>query len=81
MTPSDTKIDYELSTFLHLHNDFLYNSHGSTCACHYPILVLRLTVGSAPRGRRAAHARGPLGGVCAFRSPLSHLLFSNFYML
>jgi len=35
MTPSDMNIDYKVSSFLHLHNDFLYNSLGSTCTCHY----------------------------------------------
>ena len=35
MTPSDMNIDYKVSSFLHLHNDFIYNSLGSTCTCHY----------------------------------------------
>ena len=38
MTPSDMNIDYKVSLFLHLHNDFLYNSLGFTCTCHYLIL-------------------------------------------
>ena len=37
MTPLDTDIDYKVSLFLHLHNDFLYNSLGSTCICLYLI--------------------------------------------
>ena len=35
MTPSDTTIDYKVSSFLHLHSDFWYNSLGSTCTCRY----------------------------------------------
>jgi hypothetical protein len=35
MAPSDTNIDYKVSSFLHLHSDFWYNSLGSTCTCHY----------------------------------------------
>jgi hypothetical protein len=35
MTPSDTNIDYKLSSFLYLHSDFWYNSLGSTCTIHY----------------------------------------------
>jgi len=37
-TPSDTNIDYKVSSFLNLHNDFLYNSLGSTCTYHYLLL-------------------------------------------
>ena len=37
MTPLDMDIDYKVSLFLHLHNDFLYNSLGSTCTCLYLI--------------------------------------------
>ena len=37
MTPLDTNIDYKVSLFLHLYNDFLYNSLGSTCICPYMI--------------------------------------------
>ena len=35
MTSLDMSIDYKVSLFLHLHNDFIYNSLGSTCTCHY----------------------------------------------
>ena len=35
MTPSDTTIVYKVSSFLHLHSDFWYNSLGSTCTCRY----------------------------------------------
>ena len=35
MTPSDTTINYKLSSFLLLHSDFWYNSLGSTCMYHY----------------------------------------------
>jgi len=35
MTPLDMTIDYKVSSFLHLYNDFWYNSVGSTCTCHY----------------------------------------------
>jgi hypothetical protein len=35
MTPSDTNIDDKVSSFLHLHSDFWYNSLGSICTCHY----------------------------------------------
>ena len=37
MTPLDMDIDYKVSLFLHLYNDFLYNSLGSTCICLYLI--------------------------------------------
>jgi hypothetical protein len=35
MTPSDTNIDDKVSSFLHLHNVFWYNSLGSICTCRY----------------------------------------------
>ena len=35
MTPSDTIIDYKVSSFLQFHSDVWYNSLGSTCTCHY----------------------------------------------
>ena len=38
MTPSDTIIDYKVSSLLPLHNDLWYNSLGSTCTCHYLIV-------------------------------------------
>ena len=41
MTPSDMNIDYKVSSFLHLHNDFIYNSLGSTCTYHH-LLVGRI---------------------------------------
>ena len=34
-------IDYKVSSFLHLHNDFIYNSLGSTCTYHH-LLVGRI---------------------------------------
>jgi len=38
MTPSDTTIDYMVSSLLPLHSDLWYNSLGSTCTCHYLIV-------------------------------------------
>jgi hypothetical protein len=35
MAPLDTNINYKVSSFLHLHSDFWYNSLGSTCTCRY----------------------------------------------
>jgi hypothetical protein len=35
MTPSDTTIDYKVSSFLYLHSNFRYNSLGYTCTCRY----------------------------------------------
>jgi hypothetical protein len=35
MTPSDTNIDYKVSSFLYLHSDFWYISLGFTCTCRY----------------------------------------------
>jgi hypothetical protein len=35
MTPSNKNIDNKVSSFLHLHSDFWYNSLGSICTCHY----------------------------------------------
>jgi hypothetical protein len=35
MAPSDTNINYKMSSFLYLHSDFWYNSFGSTCTCCY----------------------------------------------
>jgi hypothetical protein len=35
MTPSDTNIDDKVSSFLHLHSDFWYNSLSSICTCRY----------------------------------------------
>jgi hypothetical protein len=34
MAPSDTNIDYKVSSFLYLHSDFWYNLLGSTCTCY-----------------------------------------------
>ena len=31
-------VKYKVSSFLYLHNDFLYNSLGSTCICQYLIV-------------------------------------------
>ena len=35
MTPMDLTmiVEYKVSSFLYLHNNFCYNSHGSTCTC------------------------------------------------
>jgi hypothetical protein len=35
ITPSDTTIDYKVSSFLLLHSDFWYSSLGSACTYHY----------------------------------------------
>ena len=35
MAPSDTTIGYKVTSFLHLHNYFWYNSLVSTFTCHY----------------------------------------------
>jgi hypothetical protein len=35
MAPSDTNIDYKVSSFLYFHSDFWYNSLGSTCTYCY----------------------------------------------
>ena len=35
MAPSDMTIVYKVSSFLHLHSDFWYNSLGSTCTFRY----------------------------------------------
>jgi hypothetical protein len=35
MTPSDTNIDDKVSSFLHFHGYFWYNSLGSICTCYY----------------------------------------------
>jgi hypothetical protein len=35
MTPLNMTIVYKVSSFLHLHSDFWYNSLGSTCTCRY----------------------------------------------
>ncbi len=39
MTPTDMpmKVKDKVSSFLHLHSDFCYNSLGSTCTCFYLI--------------------------------------------
>ena len=37
MTPSGMNIDYKVSSFLHLHNNFIHNSLDSTCTCIYLI--------------------------------------------
>jgi hypothetical protein len=38
MAPSNTIFGYKVSSFLHLHNDFWYNSLGSIDPCHYLIV-------------------------------------------
>ena len=48
MTPSDMTIDYKVSSFLHLHSDFWYNSLGSTCTCHYLIVGTNVSQSASP---------------------------------
>ena len=48
MTPSDMNIDYKVSSFLHLHNDFIYNSLGSTCTCHYLLVGANISQSASP---------------------------------
>ena len=48
MTPSDKTIDYKVSSFLHLHSDFWYNSLGSTCTCHYLIVGTNVSQSASP---------------------------------
>jgi hypothetical protein len=48
MTPWDMTIDYKVSSFLHLHSDFWYNSLGSTCICHYLISSINVSQSATP---------------------------------
>ena len=48
ITPSDTTIDYKVSSFLYLHSDFWYNSLGSTCTCHYLIVGTNVSQSASP---------------------------------
>ena len=48
ITPSDTTIDYKVSSFLYLHSDFWYNSLGFTCTCHYLIVGTNVSQSASP---------------------------------
>jgi hypothetical protein len=48
MTPSDTNIDDKVSSFLHLHSDFWYNSLGSICTCHYLNIGTNMSQSASP---------------------------------
>jgi hypothetical protein len=48
MTPSDTPIDYNVISFLHLYSDFWYNSLGSTCTCHYLNVGINVPQSASP---------------------------------
>jgi hypothetical protein len=48
MTHSDMTIDYKVSSSLHLHCDFWYNSLGSTCTCHYLIVDTNVSQSASP---------------------------------
>ena len=48
MTPSGMTIDYNVSSFLHLHSDFLYNSFGSTCTYHYLLVGTNVSQSASP---------------------------------
>jgi hypothetical protein len=48
MTPSDTNIDDKVSSFLHLHIDFWYNSLGSICTCCYLNVGINMSQSVSP---------------------------------
>ena len=48
ITPSDMTIYYKVSSFLHLHSDFWYNSLGSTCTCHYLLVGINVSQSASP---------------------------------
>jgi hypothetical protein len=48
MTPSDMTINYKMSSFLHLHSGYWYNSYSSTCTCHYLILGTNVSQSASP---------------------------------
>jgi len=43
MTPLGISIEYMMSSFIYLYNNFWYNSLGSTCTCHYLIVDSNMT--------------------------------------
>jgi hypothetical protein len=48
ITPSDTTIDYMVSSFLLLHSDFRYNSLCSTRTCHYLLVGTYVSQSASP---------------------------------
>ena len=48
MTPSYITIDYKVSSFIYLYNEFWYDSLGSTCTCHYLIVDLSMSQTAGP---------------------------------
>jgi hypothetical protein len=48
MTPSDTTIDYKVRSFLYLHNNFGYNSLGSTYTCRYLNVGTNMSQSASP---------------------------------
>ena len=48
ITPLDMTINYKVSSFLHLHSDFWYNSLGSTCTCHYLLVGINVSQSASP---------------------------------
>ena len=48
MTPSDTTIDYKVSSFLHVYGNFWYTSLGSTGTCHYLIVGTNASQSASP---------------------------------
>jgi len=48
MTPLDITIDYMVSSFIYLYNDFWYNSLDLICTCHYLIVDSNMSQSASP---------------------------------
>ena len=59
MTPSDMTNDYKVSSFLHLHSNFWYNSFGFTCTCHYLLIGTNVSQSASPSKLNFQFIGGP----------------------
>jgi len=61
MTPLDMTIDnYKLSSFIYLHNNFWYDSLGSTCICHYLLVDMNVSQSARSSMPNFQFASGPI---------------------
>ena len=60
MTPSDTTIDYKVSSLIHVHGNFWYTSLDSTSKCHYLIVGTNASQSASPSKLNIWFAGSPI---------------------
>ena len=60
MTPSDTTINYKVSSFLHVYGNFWYTSLGSIGTCHYLIVGTNASQSASPSKLNIWFAGSPI---------------------